>query len=437
LQQYHPRYNKTNLDQLVKEAGLSTWPELLGLKGGFYNSHGSSDDPRYHAGFPQISPFIPKIDHTQSTSVMLYERNPYYWKVDPEGNQLPYLDYQQYTIFDDPDSIALAAANGQIDEQWRHINAPEFRPLLADNREKGDYRLIRTDFTYANQVAIKLNLNHKDPVKRAIFQNKNFRIGLSHAINRQAIIDTVFSGVGEAANICPLPDSGHYRESMATQYTEYNVELANKYLDEAGYAKRNSRGIRLGPDGEPIRIAVEVIDTFDLRDPAELVSQDWKKVGIDAVFTEIERSHHQQQIMANEHDIVFWSGDGGTRGDLYLNPRIYLPTSVFESEHATRWALWNENPDHPDAQEPPQSVKRKFELYDQFVAAPTAEQQKKLMDQILDIVEEEFHVIGILWPPPSITLAKNNFRNVPERIILSWTYPTDAPIGVEQYFFDD
>jgi len=437
LQQYHPRYNKTNLDQLVKEAGLSTWPELLGLKGGFYNSHGSSDDPRYHAGFPQISPFIPKIDHTQSTSVMLYERNPYYWKVDPEGNQLPYLDYQQYTIFDDPDSIALAAANGQIDEQWRHINAPEFRPLLADNREKGDYRLIRTDFTYANQVAIKLNLNHKDPVKRAIFQNKNFRIGLSHAINRQAIIDTVFSGVGEAANICPLPDSGHYRESMATQYTEYNVELANKYLDEAGYAKRNSRGIRLGPDGEPIRIAVEVIDTFDLRDPAELVSQDWKKVGIDAVFTEIERSHHQQQIMANEHDIVFWSGDGGTRGDLYLNPRIFLPTSVFESEHATRWALWNENPNHPDAQEPPQSVKRKFELYDQFVAAPTAEQQKKLMDQILDIVEEEFHVIGILWPPPSITLAKNNFRNVPERIILSWTYPTDAPIGVEQYFFDD
>ena len=437
LQQFHPRYNKTNLDQLVKEAGLSTWPELMGLKGGYYNSHGSSDDPRYHAGFPQISPFLPKIDHTQSTSVMLYERNPFYWKVDPEGNQLPYLDYQQYTIFNDSDAIALAAANGQIDEQWRHIDASKFRPLLVDNMKKGDYRLIPTYQTYANAVAIKLNLNHKDLVKREIFQNKKFRIGLSHAINRQAIIDTVYAGVGEPANICPLPDSGHYRESMAKQYTEYDVDLANKYLDEAGYAKRDSRGIRLGPDGKPIRIAVEVIDTFDLRDSAELVAQNWQKVGIDAIFTEIERSHHAQQIMANEHDVVFWSGDGGTRGDLYLNPRIYLPTSVFESEHATRWALWNENPDHPEAQVPPESVQRTFKLYDQFVAAPKTEEQQRLMDQLLDIVEEDFHVIGICWPPPTITLVKNNFRNVPERMILSWTYPTDAPVGVEQYFFDD
>ena len=133
-------------------------------------------------------------------------------------------------------------------------------------------------------MAIKLNLNHKDLVKREIFQNKKFRIGLSHAINRQAIIDTVYAGVGEPANICPLPDSGHYRESMAKQYIEYDVDLANKYLDEAGYAKKDSRGIRLGPDGKPIPIAVEVIDTFDLRDSAELVDQIWQKVGFYAIL---------------------------------------------------------------------------------------------------------------------------------------------------------
>jgi len=437
LEKYHPRYNKTNLDQLVKEAGLTSWPELMGLKGGFYNSHGSSDDPRYHKGFPQVAPFVPKIDVKQSTSVLLFERNHYYWKVDPEGNQLPYLDYQEYTIFNDPDSLALAAANGQIDHEWRHIYAPKYRPLLVDNMEKGDYRLIPTFQTYANQTAIKLNLNHKDLVKREVFQNKKFRIGLSHAINRQAIIDTVFAGVGEPANICPLPGSGHYRESMAKQYTEYNVDLANKYLDQAGYAKRDSRGIRLGPDGKPIRIAVEVINIPELMDPAELVAQDWRKVGIDAVFKEIERSHHAQQIMANEHDVVFWSGDGGTKGDLYLNPRIYIPTSVFESEHATRWALWNENPDAPEAQEPPESVKRALRLYDEFNGAATAEEQQRLMDEILDIVEEDFHVIGIMWPAPLITLVKNNFRNVPEKCINSWTYPSDAPVGVEQFFYDD
>ena len=247
--------------------------------------------------------------------------------------------------------------------------------------EKGDYRIIPTRLTYANEIAIKLNLTHRDPVKREIFQNKNFRIGLSHAINRQAIIDTVFSGVGEPANISPLPDSGVYRESMAKQYLEYDVDLANQFLDEAGYAERDSRGIRLGPDGKPIRIAFEVIAGFV--DPGELIANNWRAVGIDAQFSEMERSLRMTQIFANEHDVVLWSGDGGTRGDLYLNPRIYLPTSPFESEHATRWALWYDNPDAPEAMVPPDSVQRQYQLYDEFNSAATEAEQKRLMDSHL------------------------------------------------------
>lgn len=434
LQKYHPRYNKTDLDALIAEAGVSTWPELMGIKGGFFNSHGSTGDPRYHPGFPQITPYVIKIGPQQSTTTLLYERNPYYWKVDPEGNQLPYIDYQEYTIYNDQDGVALAAANGQLDFQWRHLFLPKYRPLIVDNQRKGDYRIIPTTFTYANEVAIKLNLNHKDPVKREILQNKKFRIGLSHAIDRKAIINTVYSGVGEPANICPLEGSGFYNESMATQYTEYSVELANKYLDEAGYSRRDSRGIRLGPDGRPIRIAFQVILIYV--DVGELVAQNWRAVGIDVAFGEIERSHHATQIFANEHDIVLWSGDGGTRGDLYLNPRIYFPTSPFESEHAPRWALWYENPNASEAMEPPADVKRQFELYDQFKAAATEEQRVKLMTEIVSISQEQFHVMGIMFPPPTITIAKNSFRNIPKSLINSWAYPSDSPVGVEQFFFD-
>ncbi len=434
LQKYHPRYNTTNLDKLIAEAGVSSWPELMGIKGGYFNSHGSTADPRYDPEFPTIGPYKIKVGPQQTTTALLYERNPFYWKVDPEGNQLPYIDYQEYTLYNDQDAVALAGANGQLDFQWRHLNAPKYRPLIVDNQGKGDYRIIPTKFTYANETAIKLNLNHKDPVKREVFQNKKFRIGLSHAIDRQAIINTVFAGVGEPANISPLPDSGLYRESMAKQYIEYDVDLANKYLDEAGYSKRDSRGFRLGPDGKTIRIAFEVI--ADWVDQGELISNNWKAVGIDVHFTEIERSHHATQIFANEHDIVLWSGDGGTRGDLYLNPRIYFPTSPFESEHATRWALWNQNPNAPEAMVPPEDVKRQFKLYDDFKAASTAEEQKRLMTEILKITEEQFHVMGILFPPPTITIAKNNFRNVPESLILGWSYPSDSPVGVEQFFFD-
>jgi len=279
LKKYHPRYNKTNLDKLIAEAGVGSWPELMGVKGGYFNSHGSTADPRYDPNFPVILPYKIKIGPQQTTTALLYERNPYYWKVDTEGNQLPYIDYQEYTLYNDADAIALAAANGQIDFEWRHLFAPKYRPLIVNNQKKGNYRIIPTKFTYANDVAVKLNLNHKDAVKREVFQNKKFRIGLSHAIDRQAIINTIYAGVGEPANISPLPDSGLYRESMAKQYIEYNVDLANKFLDEAGYSKRNSRGIRLGPDGKPIRIAFQVIGIYV--DVGELIANNWKAVGID------------------------------------------------------------------------------------------------------------------------------------------------------------
>ena len=436
LSKYHPRYNKTNLDQLVKEAGVSTWPELMGIKGGYYNSHGSTADPRYNPEFPTVGPYQISTGPQTSTERLIYTRNPYYWKVDTAGNQLPYIDYHEYTIFNDADAVTLAAANGQIDYQWRHLFAPKYRPLIVENMKKGDYRLVPTKFTYANEAAIKLNLNHKDLVKREIFQNKKFRAGLSHAIDRQAIIDTVYAGVGTAANISPLKGSGHYRESMANQYIEYNVDLANKFLDQAGYSKRNSNGIRLGPDGKPIRISFETI-SGELADVGELVSTNWRAVGVDSQFKEIERSLHSTQIFANEHDLVLWNGDGGTRGDLYLNPRIYIPNSPFESEHATRWALWNQNKDAPEAQEPPAEVKKMYDLYRDFTAAGSQAEQKRIMDELLDIVEETFHVMGIMFPNPTITLAKNNFRNVPKTLILGWSYPSDSPVGVEQFFFDN
>ena len=119
LQQFHPKYNTSNLDDLVAEAGVTSWPELMGIKGGFFNSHGSTADPRYDPAFPIIGPYVITVGPQQTTTALLYERNPYYWKVDTAGNQLPYIDFQEYTLYEDQDAVALAAANGQIDMEWR------------------------------------------------------------------------------------------------------------------------------------------------------------------------------------------------------------------------------------------------------------------------------------------------------------------------------
>src|SRR5690606_32795942 len=134
------------------------------------------------------------------------------------------------------------------------------KPVLAQSRERGNYHFVTLRSTYAVNMGISLNLNHKDPVKREIFQNKNFRIGISHAINRQEVIDTAFQRQGEPGQIAPQPDSPYYDEEMSKQYTEYDVDLANEYLDRAGYNERDAEGFRLGPDGKRISFAIEVED---------------------------------------------------------------------------------------------------------------------------------------------------------------------------------
>ena len=136
-------------------------------------------------------------------SQVTLERNPYYFKVDPEGNQYPYIDYVQYDVGTDTETLVLKTLNGEIDFQDRHIAALGNKALYFDNQEAGDYGFVETIPSSMNMAAIALNLTHEDPVKREIFQNQDFRIALSYAINRQEIIDLVFVGQGQPYQLGP------------------------------------------------------------------------------------------------------------------------------------------------------------------------------------------------------------------------------------------
>ena len=106
-----------------------------------------------------------------------------------------------------------------------------------------------------NTCVISLNLTHKNETLREIFQNKDFRVGLSHAINRQEIIDAVYVGQGEPTQIGPRSDTPWFNETLTTQFTEYDVDLANEFLDKV-LPDKNSDGFltpqELNPKGSPL-----------------------------------------------------------------------------------------------------------------------------------------------------------------------------------------
>ncbi len=434
LSQFHPKYNPENLDDLIAEAGVSNWVELFDLKGGHADGHNSPQEARYTPDLPTLNAWTISESIGESTTLVEGIRNPYFWKVDPAGNQLPYIDRVQYRIFEDEELLVLAAVNGEIDMQERHLNKVIHKPVLADSRESGDYRFFDGINSDSGEEVIWFNQNHKDPVRREIFQNKDFRIGLSYAINRQAIIDAVYVGQGTPSQCGPQPRTALYNEGLSTQYTEYNVDLANEHLDKAGYAERDSDGFRLGPDGNRISFVLETTDKF--ADVLELVSGYWNEVGIDAPVNVIERSLRESRRDANEYDVATWDPPGGLGGDVFLDPRTYFPYS-FESPFALNWAKWFVDPSQEGAEEPPAGPMRQMELYNEIKSAADPADQNALMTELLDIAADEFYSICISTPAPGFGIVRNNFRNVPESMPTGWTYPHPAPTHPYQYYFDN
>jgi ABC-type transport system substrate-binding protein len=437
LQQFHKKYNTSSLDQLVKENNAEDWVKLFRLKGA--GIPGTPYDARWsNPDLPTLFAWKIAEPYGEGTRVTC-ERNPYYWKVDPEGNQLPYIDKINYDVLQDPQVLLLKASNGEVDMHERHINTDANKAVLSDNMQKGGYRFFDEVPSSMNTNIVALNLTHKDPELRKVFQNRDFRVALSHAINRQEIIDTVYVSQGEPWQAGPRKESEYYDEQLAKQYTEFDQKKANDLLDKAGY-KKGPDGFRQRADGKRIAIAIEVASagvTSTVVDAMKLVAGHWQAVGIDAQLKPEDRSLLYTRKNANEHDCVVWGGDGGMK-DAILDPRWYFPFSD-ESNYAEAWYVWYKKPSNPQtpAEEPPEPVKKQIDLYESGIqGSGDAAKQGEAFKQLLAIAKEQFYVIGISLPGNGYGIAKNNFKNVPKSIPGAWLYPSPGPTDPPQYYLD-
>lgn len=430
LEQFHEDYNP-DVAELVAEEGLDDWAQLFELKAGLEPQSNMQVD------LPTINPWMMTSPLTTGGTVT-FERNPYYWKTDPEGNQLPYIDQVGYNVVEDTEVMLLNAINGEYDMHQRHIgDTSANRAVVAENQESGDYSMFEYTSSGGSQLLIALNQTHKDETLREVFQNKDFRAGLSHAINRQEIIDAVYFGQGEPYQPAPLPGSPYFNEQLASQFTEYDPEMANQLLDQAGYAERDSDGFRLGPDGERISFDVAVwSDTQTWVDAMDLIVGYWQDVGVDARMDPMSRELMTELQDNNDHDAIVWWGpaDGVS---VIFEPYWYFPSSSggVAAAWAKEWAWWYEN--DPRGTEPPEPARRQMELYDELIATPDFDEQVALMNEILAIAAEEFYVIGTAPTPNGFGIVKNNFHNVPDAIPNATPAAAPALTNPEQYFIEE
>ncbi len=427
VRQFMPEFNE-DANQLSAERGYDSPSDMVAA---MYASSTLFD----FVDKPSLDPWIYTSRLNDPTSRLVAERNPYYWKVDTAGNQLPYIDTFVTLQNDDRESLLLQTLNGDVDYVHSYINNSTNRPVLAENRDRGDYRFVRVNGTDANVMVLALNLTHQDPVLREVFQNRDFRVGLSYAIDRPEIIEIVLGGQATPHQVGPIPGDPLYNEQLSTQYTEFNVDLANEYLDRAGY-QRNATGARVGPDGEPISFVLEVPDWDQLGlDIAQLVVGYWQRVGVEVSFNATARDLFFERKNSNVHDATVVLAPGGFGQDVLVAPRFYFPSET-ESDFAIAWAYWYLGREPQFAEEPPLPVQRQMELYDELLSSGDQDVQIEKMAEILQIAADEFFVIGTATPPPQYAVAKNNLRNILEPHTRSWAFPTPAPIDIFQWHFE-
>lgn len=423
MEQFHAAYNE-NAAADAEAAGFSSWVD-------YYLSRA---DDAVNIERPRLSAWIMRQPYPGGDSVIVAERNPYYWKVDPEGNQLPYIDRVQMFVAEEVDALVLQGLNGDIDMQARHIEALENKPIFFENQEVGDYRLFNTVSTWGNAFCIFPNLSIQDPVISEIFNNKDFRIGLSHAINRQEMIDLVYLGQGTPSQYAPHLDGPFANEQMSTQYTEYNLNLANEYLDRV-LPDKDSEGFRLRPDGERLFITANVATAplTELVEGMELIRQYWAEVGVELNVQVVDRSIQWERKDANELEIFVWAGGGGGGLDVLLNPQSYFPDRAGAFQ-APAWGSWYASRG-ADGIEPPDFVQDMMNMYRDLVQIADPDEQIALMNQIIQISADWYPEICITTQPDLFGIVKNNMRNVPDSMIASATYPDPAPTNPETYFF--
>ena len=351
LQQFHADYaSEDELQAILKEEEMEAdqWAQLFMLK-----DHNHWEQcARTAVGFPVLSPWVMT---TVTPTSIVYERNPYYFKVDSAGNQLPYFDTVRSEHITDRETINLKIIAGELDLVEREAGGPSL-PLYKEHEERGGYTVTMLQQHFA-PVNVFVNMNHEDPAWRRMAQDIRFRRALNMAIDREDIIDKVFFGFAEMPYLVP---------------SDYDPDLANELLDEMGLT-RGADGIRIGLDGNKLEFNIEYPPwSTDFAPVLELLSRDWAELGLNASPKEIESSLYG--VRRTSYQIK-----AGTGWDDVEN--WWLFSRIWSSPYFSAWA-WKEwiisNGDR--GEEPPQWVKDFFRLSDEIKEVSYAHAQEKVKE---------------------------------------------------------
>lgn len=426
MAKYHPDYNSDAEANAVAD-GYSKWTDkFLSV----WNQWSSI----YGMGTPHLESHIVVESDTEHRH---FVRNPYYFKVDTIGQQLPYIDEHNEKFISDTEVRNLAIMRGQIDLRAQSMTLADF-PLLKEHEDEGNYRVLTVPET--TMVAYSWNVTSKDPVLRQIFEDVRWKEAMSIAINRDEINEAIYYGTGKPMQYVPIDYTLPFiKEEWLTKWIEYDPERANMLLDDMEL-KRGSDGWRLRPDGKVLTIYNQYAQIAGPVRIQELLAEYWKAVGIKVELKEVSADVYRSITSNNDHDFALYGGMSIDATTAATNP--YRAAPVFGDRALSPftglpWLEWKES-GGAKGEEPPAKVKRIFELIDMWTTLELgSEEWISVAEEICQLRYETMYQFGTVGGVPWTYVVNNRIHNVPTytstSVYLYWHWP----YRVDQYFIMD
>ena len=445
LSQFHPKYNK-NANALAQKAGFKDGYEAINF---YYNASDWKDTPTPYlkdpsmkkvkalggvGTVPTLESFIVVEDTSEGRKVVA---NPYFFVVDTQGNQLPYLNAVKETYIKDPQLVALKLLNGEAHFKNQNLDL-SIAPDLLEGASKPGAKFKASIAPWSRYSSFFVNLTHKDPELRKVFNNVKFRQSISHAFNREEISETVYFGEGKPIQHTSFAHGISFvPKSALTRFTEYDVKKARAGFESVGLTDKNGDGFYELPSGKPINLVFTYSPNYVAAAAVELMVQQLNDAGLKTILREVTNDDFRAAASAGSLDIGA-AKNGNPPHKQMGQMTFYAPPygGFFDAPSAVGWAKYLQT-NGKDGIKPPQWAYDMIELATKWQKYPiSAPEHAKYGAQLAEMHSKYLPFIGIVQTGRP---AYRNLQigNLPDDIVMDKiesSYNYQQPYAPEQYY---
>ena len=349
------------------------------------------------------------MDSEKTDQNYVFVRNPYFWKTDSEGRQLPYIDVVEMVKMD----TALYAQEmiaGNLD--MAAVGLGDIPTYMA-GASMGNYTVHGSVQPNWTVCSIELNQSYKDEQYRELFANIDFRHALSIAVDRNELNEILYAGLAEPAQAAAPAGTPQYIEGAREKWTEFDPAAANALLDgiEGISTDRNADGYRYFTtgehEGETITINLEGHAKSNSAEAIALMAQYLKEIGIQLVEISNTARNTRQQKVTNGNEIMALYEEKLN----IFNPYV-RPDRVAANRNICTWVgmygLEHAEPMIPAEGTPMAEI---VDLTKELSTVGTLERAQEIGDALLQSHLENTWIIGYLSDTMSYTAMSNKVQN--------------------------